>query len=215
MRFNVYGFLIALGIFVALEIAKRSKIRTIEVEELERKTFWIVLAGIIGARIYHVLDLSDYYLANLGSVFKVWEGGLGIWGALIGGISAAVLLFREKKQLINLLDLAGLGLPLAQAIGRWGNYFNQEIVGVAGFPLYLSESILNLVLFGCLYKYSEKSKPGKTFGFYLIGYGSIRLFLEFFRQANDQWWIGTWPIFALFPMVAIITGFYFTWRKQS
>lgn len=216
MKFNLYGLLIGLAILLSIEVAKKAKTRKITEEEIERTAWLVVAGGILGARIYHVLDHIDYYLQNPGLILAVWQGGLGIWGAIWGGLLTVWVLKKINKisNLVNTLDLAGLVLPLAQSIGRWGNYFNGELWGKNGEPIFLFESILSVLLFIVLWKWQDKFKPGQLFGAYLSGYGGIRLFLELWRAPVDQWWLDSTPVFLLFPIVSILIGQLITWRRR-
>jgi len=126
-----YGLFVVAGIVAALwlslKICPRYGIKKDDYFDL---AFWLIISGLIGARLYDVFLQFGYYLSNPLDIFKVWQGGLAIHGALIAGFLTA-LIFAKKRR----LPLAGLiaatvpGLALGQAIGRWGNYFNQEIFG--------------------------------------------------------------------------------------
>ena len=123
-----YGLLIALAIFLGLiliiKIAPKYK------PHLQNIIFNIIIFGFIGARIYYIFNELPHYLANPLEVFKIWEGGLGIYGAVIGGGLALFLYARNQKlSFLFLTDLIAPVLILGQALGRWGNYFNQEIFG--------------------------------------------------------------------------------------
>jgi len=159
------------GFFVARFFAPRFNISK---SDIENAFVWIVMLGFIGARIYSVVFSWEYYSGSLIDIFKVWKGGLGIHGAVIGGIIGALVYAKIKK--INYRDILSvfiLGLPLGQAIGRLGNFFNQEAFGiptdlpwkmyVAPFyrpieflnsqffhPTFLYESLWNLVVFAVL-----------------------------------------------------------------
>jgi phosphatidylglycerol:prolipoprotein diacylglycerol transferase len=168
-----------------------------------------VIAGIVGARLYHVIDLYTYYFRFPIEILYIWQGGLGIIGAIIGGLIGLLYFLRKRKlKVMFWTDLVIVSLPLAQAIGRLGNYFNKENFGTptalpwgqfiqkerrpAAYteseyfhPVYFYEAILNLILFGILY-YLYKSKKitlgsGTMFYTYLIGYSLIRLGLELLR----------------------------------
>lgn len=149
-----YGLLIALGamiaFLIALRLAKHYQLKKDLVFDL---TFWLILAGILGARIYDVLLELPYYLKYPEKFFFVWEGGLAIHGAILAGL-IVVYLF-SKKHKINFWILSALTvtvLPLAQAVGRFGNYFNQELFGKPtnlawGIPIDASYRPLNFLEF--------------------------------------------------------------------
>lgn len=130
----------AAGILAALFVSYRLAIsRGLSSAYVFDVAFWVIIGGILGARIYEVLAVNpQYYFANPLNIVKIWEGGLAIHGAIIGGIIALLAFVRLDKQdsktsffsrIIDLLGIFSLSLPLGQAIGRWGNYFNQEIFG--------------------------------------------------------------------------------------
>lgn len=126
-----YGLFIVLGIILAtLTTIRLAKYYGLNSEIIIDLLFWLVIAGLVGARLYDVLLELPYYLAHPLRVFFIWQGGLAIHGGLIAGATA--LWFYAKKRKLNFWLLGSLivpGLALGQAIGRWGNYFNQEIFG--------------------------------------------------------------------------------------
>lgn len=206
-----YGFFIVLAILAALTItlklAKRFGLYQNEIFDLG---FWLIVVGIIGARIYHVLLELPYYLKNPLDIFKVWQGGLAIHGALIAGI-IMLYFFAKKKKFSFWLTTAIIipGLVLAQAIGRWGNYFNQELFGkptnlLWGIPIdlmnrpnkfisaeffhpaFLYESLGNLIILIIILFLLFKIIPKKgnyeiILISYAIFYSALRFLLEFIR----------------------------------
>jgi prolipoprotein diacylglyceryl transferase len=127
---------IILGILVALYLADREfKKRNWPENQLYDLALWVIPAGIIGGRLYHVITTPHLYFGkngNLVDAFKIWNGGLGIWGAVMLGVLTAYVYFRKAKLEMNfgsLLDVFAPGLIFAQAIGRWGNFFNGELFG--------------------------------------------------------------------------------------
>ena len=96
-----------------------------------RVAMWGVAGGIVGARFYHVVtSWSEVPDPKWQGVFEIWKGGLGIWGAIAGGVIAgAIVVRRSGNSIYRFMDVAAPGILLAQAIGRWGNYFNQELFG--------------------------------------------------------------------------------------
>ena len=205
---NLYGFFISIGILLSI-LSAQKLVKKGDEEILWGLSPWIIIPGIIGARIYHVIDLFDYYSRSPIEIMKVWNGGLGIWGGLIGGFIGATIYLKVKgKDVLTWLDIVAAVTPLAQAVGRWGNFFNTEIFGKPtslpwglyvqpqlrpdGYstferfhPLFLYESVLNLILFITLFKmykkYSERIPHGVFTALYLGGYSIIRYFLEFLR----------------------------------
>ena len=185
----MYGLLLVLAILICLLIAES----LVKKSGRDINIFWgtalySIVSGIIGARLYHVAHLWNYYEDNPIKIFQIWNGGLGIFGAIIGGLLGAIIYLKMRKQnILEWLDIAGLVLPLGQAIGRWGNFFNGEL-----YPYFLYESVLDLLLFLMLFlrhltaRASSAMIPGRTFALYLLGYSGIRFFLEPFRTNSWQ-----------------------------
>jgi len=129
---RAYGLCIALGVYAAIVVtARRYRRRGGNPELITGIAVWAVPAGILGARIYHVItDYELYFPHNVLGAFKIWDGGLGIWGGVLGGVAVGVwVAYRRGADVGVLLDCVAPALPLAQAIGRWGNWFNQELFG--------------------------------------------------------------------------------------
>jgi prolipoprotein diacylglyceryl transferase len=138
--FRIYGLLIALGVLAAVWLGQRRwAARGGNPEDISNIALWAVPAGLVGARLYHVItDWPKLYSGGRWwpDAFEVWHGGLGIPGGIIGGTLAGLVYVRVKRlPTASLLDVAAPCLPLAQAIGRFGNYFNQEVFGKhSGLP---------------------------------------------------------------------------------
>lgn len=126
-----YGLFVVAGIMSALWLSlKICPYYRIRKEDYFDLAFWLIINGLIGARLYDVLLQLGYYLVNPLDIFKIWQGGLAIHGALIAGFLTTVVFAKKRKlSLISLIAVTAPGLALGQAIGRWGNYFNQEIFG--------------------------------------------------------------------------------------
>jgi len=239
IKLYAYGLMIGLGIWAAAEASWRvAKRRKIKEKTFNQLLIWTVIGGIIGARLYHVIDFWSYYQDNLQLIWQLWQGGLGIWGAVTGG-GATILIFqrikgeKEKTKLKDWWDISAVGVPLGQAIGRWGNFFNEELYGKVTdlpwgwqvtttgekhHPLFLYESLLNLILFLLLWKQSKKkTKPGEISGMYLMGYGLIRFGLEWLRPETVRWQIGGIPVAVIAAVISFSFGlaFYLRSRKQS
>lgn len=179
----------------------------------------IIPCAIIGARLWYVLlELDEFKTASGGFDFigalKIWEGGLAIHGGVFASVIGLLIVSKVKKvSLGKLTDIGAALLPLGQAIGRWGNFFNQEVYGkptsVTWFPysvyiertgqyhhaLFFYEMVLNLILFAVLFyfitHYKGRRNLYSTSG-YLIGYGVIRAVLEPLRVEEFQ--MGYWSI---------------------
>ncbi len=202
-----YSFLIVTGVVLALILAcreeKRKKLPKDTVIDL---ALFLLPMGIIGARIYYVIFSWSQFSSDPLSVFRVWEGGLAIYGGVIGGF-LAILLFSRRRRLPFLLlcDLIAPGLVLAQAIGRWGNWFNIEAYGLSVtdpslcfFPFavqvpsdgdtwhlatFFFESAWNLgvFLFLICFRRRKSCRTGDVFCFYLVLYAAGRLVIEELR----------------------------------
>ncbi len=207
-QFHLYGLIIGLGVLAAYHLTQK-RLRCLKIgSSLDQLFLFLLPSSLIGARLYHVLDHWQYYSRDLLQIFSLASGGLAIYGAIIGGIIGLILFLYLKKQLSYLLlyfDLLAPGVLLAQAIGRWGNYVNQEAFGPpttfpwgvyislknrpiqyqnsAFFqPLFLYESLWDLLGVYLILKFFSKPRShGLTFGFYLLWYGLGRFYLETFR----------------------------------
>lgn len=220
-----YYALILLGGIIAAAILSyyQAKRQGKDPEVILDSLTWIVLGGVIGARIWHIFTppasmveqgiTTWYYLTHPLDAIAIWKGGLGIPGAIAGGALAFYLYAKKRKlQFGAWADVFAPGLALGQAIGRWGNFVNQEVYGspstlpwaitidpayrlpafkdVATYhPLFLYESIFNLLnmvfLFWFSRKYADKLKGGDVFLTYLISYPVFRFFMEFLRLDNS------------------------------
>ena len=207
---NLYGITISLSIFLCILITQKLVVKYKKNEEIFwGLSFWTILCGILGARIYHVLDYFDYYRYHQLDIFKIWNGGMGIWGGIFGGTLGAITYLKIKgEKIFPWLDIISVVTPLGQSVGRWGNFFNKEIFGLPTtlpwgmyiepekrpveflnyskfHPLFIYESILNFILFLfllILYKKTNEKTPSGTFlCIYLISYSTIRFFLELLR----------------------------------
>jgi phosphatidylglycerol:prolipoprotein diacylglycerol transferase len=226
-----YGILLVIAIIAAMLLARsEAKRRGENPDHIYTAMLIAVPLGFIGARIYHVVDQWSYYSQNLTKIFG--GAGLGIFGAVIGGAIGMIIYTRWKKlSTLRWFDICAPGIILAQAIGRWGNYFNQEVYGkptdlpwaiyiapenrVAGYesfehyhPLFAYESFLNLI--GCIMllvvgrKYKSRLLDGDIFCLYVIYYSTIRFGLEWLRI--DNWKIAGFPTACWISIVAIIVS---------
>ena len=172
---------------------------------------------------------TTYLLANADSKTRLYKEGCHItpeelansegipvlYASIIFGLWIFLKFYKEKVSLLDLTDLGVMGLPAAQALGRLGNWVNGELYGRNGEPLFAYEGVLNLILFGILWKIGLKKKPGALTGAYLIGYGVIRMVLENLREEEVIWRLGNVPTAVIFSLVAIIIGAGLIWRKRS
>jgi phosphatidylglycerol---prolipoprotein diacylglyceryl transferase len=213
LTFHLYGLLIGVGILVGAWVSIR--ISKIKADEVWDSLLWVVGGGLLGARLYHVIDYFEYYWLHPWEIIMLNKGGLGIFGGILGGIIGLWFYSRKRKErFFLLLDVMAIGLPIGQMIGRWGNFFNQELYGlpsnlpwsiyikpenrlieVMNFerfqPLFLYESLWSLVGFLGLWWliWREKLEVGKggVLMAYLGWYGLGRFWLEFLRL--DAWQI--------------------------
>ena len=205
-----YSVFIFIAILIGSNLAiKEAKKHGFEEDFMVNLLFWGVIFGINGARFYYVIFNFDYYRYNLLEVFKVWNGGLAIHGGILAGfITIAFICYRKKINLIKILDYLVVGLILAQAIGRWGNFFNGEAHGALTtlsylenlhlpkfiidgmyingnyyIPTFLYESIWCFIGFIIMIILRKKvfMKVGYLTSFYLVWYGIERFFVEGIR----------------------------------
>jgi prolipoprotein diacylglyceryl transferase len=209
LQIRAYGAAIAVGVVVAVVIAQRRwAARGGDPADISRLAVWAVAAGLLGARAYHVITDLDRFNGRWWHAVAVWEGGLGIPGALLAGVMAGVVVARRRGlPAAQLLDVVAPAIPVAQAIGRIGNWFNQELFGrptdlpwalridpdhrPAGYadvatyhPAFLYEALWNLALAGLLVaweRWHPHQRPGRLFALYVGGYALGRLWVEALR----------------------------------
>lgn len=225
---NWYGIIIALavvtGLLITLYIAKKKQVKS---DHFYNLLFWIIIFSLVGGRLAHLLAEWNYYQADWSNLFKIWQGGLSIFGVLLGAILVVVIYSRIKKISFWLLvDIIVVSLPLMQAIGRWGNYFNQELYGqatdlswglpirMAGevayyHPLFLYESILMLAVFTLLFYLSRQGKLqlGRLTLLYFVLFAVIRFSLDFIRFDPPMWGalsIAQWVSMFIIVLIIII-----------
>lgn len=204
---HYYGIFMAAAVLSGYLLAvNRAKFYNLSITQADRIIFWLVVFGFIGARLYHVASSANYYWQHPLEMFKVWEGGLSIYGAVIAGVIFVYFISKTYNlKPTTLLDWLAPSLLLGQIIGRFGNFFNYELYGYptnlpwkmfvpeqfrytayASFqyfhPLFLYEALGNaIILFILLKKFGEKSIKGTLFFWYLLLYNALRFFLEFLR----------------------------------
>jgi len=195
-----YGIIIATAIMISLWLAMRqSKEFNIKEDDLVDMFLVALPVSIIFARLFYVVFKWENYKYDLLGIFRIWEGGLAIYGAIIGAILSVYFFSRKRKiDMLDLCDFACVYLPLSQAIGRWGNFTNQELYGtytdlpwgmtgsIIGkdpvHPTFLYESILNIIIFVILLKFRKNRKAkGTVLASYLMLYSFVRFLMEFIR----------------------------------
>src|SRR3989344_2049474 len=126
-----YGIILAAAILLSYYVTRKNSWKFgISTKDVDDFSFWLVLTGVIGARAYFVLFSWDYYTGNPAEIFQIWRGGLSIYGAILAGLLFCFFYTRHKPYSIwRLLDLLALGIPLGQALGRFGNFVNSEAFG--------------------------------------------------------------------------------------
>lgn len=219
LNIHWYGLFIVLGIILGTTVAtKLGRYYRVSKELILDLAFWLILSSIVGARLYYIFLKFSYYSADPIEILKIWKGGLAIHGAIIGGLIVLILFARfasglsgnAKKNFWLLASLVAPAAVLGQAIGRWGNYFNQELFGKPtnlpwGIPIQLSnrpvefinqkffhpaflyESLGDLVIFLALIglhvwiiKKHKRNYEIVAVG-YLVLYSILRFGMEFIR----------------------------------
>ena len=241
INITYYALCILLGVIVAyFIITKLSKKHNINSRYMDDIIFYGLLSGIIGARLYYVLFNLDYYLNNINEIVMIWHGGLAIHGGIIFGALFVYLYSRKNKlNFIELTDIILPGVIIAQGIGRWGNFFNQEAYGmmvskgllekllipkfiIEGMhingnyylPTFYIESIFCIIGFILIMIISKKTKRiGIPTSFYLIWYGILRFIIEIFR--TDSLMLFNIKIACLISIISIILGVILLFRKEK
>ena len=245
-----YGIFIVSGILAATYLSAYTARLFGENPELVWDALvWVVLLGVIGARLYHVLTPPPsmgvdrwYYFRHPLEILATWKGGLGIYGAVAGGaLGLYIVIRRAKRDMWRWTDIVTPGVILAQAIGRWGNFVNQELYGgptdlpwgiyiepayrLTGFegferfhPIFFYESIWNLatsaVLVYLIWRYRERLIPGVITGIYFISYSTIRFLLDFMRL--DSAAIGSISIAQIVSLCIVVVWIgLIVWRVKT
>lgn len=213
-----YGIIIALAMLIGISLAtKEAQKLGLEEDTMVDMALWAIPIGFIGARLYYVLFKWDYYIQNPSEIIAIWNGGIAIYGGLIAGGLAVYWFARRKKMTLTLLlDILAPSVLLAQSIGRWGNFINQEahggavsrqfletlylpefiieqmnINGTYYHPTFLYESLwslLGFILLIILRNQKGLLRRGEVALSYVIWYSFGRFFIEGMR--TDSLWIG-------------------------
>ncbi len=231
-----YSVLILIGIVIAYVLAHgESKKFNLPKGFLSDLAFWVILIGIIGARIWYVIFNFGLYKNDLLEIFAVWHGGLAIHGGLIGGLVALIVYCKKSGvSILRMTDIVVPSILIAQAIGRWGNFFNSEAHGpvttlsnlqhlrfIPGFvirgmningiyyhPTFYYESLwclLGFIIILLIRRFYKFLKKGQLTCFYLMWYGVGRFFIESLR--TDSLMIGSFKVAQLVSCLFILVGF--------
>ena len=210
LRLNAYGLMIAIGVIAAVRIAgRRAENKGVgTTEDISSIAMWAVPAGVLGGRAYHVLTDYERFQGHWFDAIKIWQGGLGIWGGVTAGVVVGWWCARRRGlDAWWIISCAAPAIAIAQAIGRWGNWFNQELFGrpttlpwalkvsgniaeKAGYaagttfhPTFLYESVGCVVLAWLLIRLERRITParGRLFAWYVAGYTVLRFGTESIR----------------------------------
>ncbi len=229
-----YSILIAISVIISyIMISSECKKFQIKNEFVFNLMFWTIIFGIIGARLYYVLFNADYYVNHTTEIVQIWKGGLAIHGGLAFGL-VTLLIYCKKYGMRagKILDIVVVPLLLAQAIGRWGNFFNGEAYGsvveyntLVGFkiipqfvidnmyidgafrlPMFYFESLWCFLgfLVALFLRRGKYIKENQIFGFYLIWYGAARFVIEIFR--TDSLMLGNFKIARIVSVAMVVAG---------
>ena len=209
LNIHLYGLAIGLGLILAvMYVCHRSKEFGLKEDDILDGVLWITPFAIVCARIYYVAFSWKDYADNPLSVFAIWEGGIAIYGSVIGAVIGVIVLCKVKKlKIATVLDVTLLGFFIGQILGRWGNFFNREAFGAATdsffrmglyntvtsqweyyHPTFLYESVWNLVGFILLHFLSKRRQyDGQIALGYAAWYGLGRCFIEGLRVDSLYW----------------------------
>ena len=227
-----YSIMVLMGILAGILMASIEAKKVREKEYIDDLIFYLILFGVLGARLYYVIFSFKNYKDDFLSIFKVWEGGLAIYGAVIAGLIVIIYYARKKyKSITKTADILAPSLILGQAIGRWGNFFNKEAHGgivtyeflkklhipkfiIKGMyidgnyyhPTFLYESLWCLLGFAILLiiRKLTNRKKGMVIYSYFIWYGIGRFFIESLR--TDSLYLGTIKVSQLVSAMLIMIG---------
>lgn len=230
MHIQFYGIIIALGLVLAVVYGlKRRKQFGLTEDDLLDGVLWVVPVAIICARLYFVVFSWDYYREHLGEIVAIWNGGIAIYGGVIGAVIGIIVYCKCKKlKLGAVLDIVALGFLIGQAIGRWGNFFNREAFGTETesflrmglrldadqypilqtlyyHPTFLYESLWNAAGFVALHFLSKKRQyDGQIALGYVAWYGLGRTFIEGLR--TDSLYLGDFRVSQLLAAVSCLAA---------
>ncbi len=248
--FHGYGLIIGLALVIGWQLAEYQLHRhQAHFKYLNKIGLFLFICGLAGARIWHVMTEWPYYRAHLLQVGLVWDGGLSILGAIGGGVLGLGLGLRWKwltrLQAVSILDATALSLPFAQAIGRWGNYLNQELYGLpshlpwaiyidpihrmSGYeniqyyhPLFLYESSLLIVfaflMWGWDWYQQQRQKARFGTGNYFLIYMSYYCLIRFgldFLRIDKRMFFDTWLGVNQVVLLGVFVGCWVMFQKKK
>lgn len=241
LTLRMYGLAIALGVIAAVVISSRRwEARGGHPDDIGTIAIWAVPAGVVGARLYHVITDWKTYRDDWGGALDITSGGLGIPGGIALGVLVGYAVVRVRKLPARpLLDVVAPALPVAQAIGRLGNWFNQEVFGrptslpwgleidpehrpdryldePTFHPTFLYEGLWNLSLAGVLVLLDRRGRlrPGELFNLYVLGYAVGRLWVEGLRSDEASLILGVRVNIWMSVLVALAAIAVFVWRRR-
>jgi prolipoprotein diacylglyceryl transferase len=239
---HFYGILIAIGVIVAIVVSKKRYERFGGSGQLfESVAIWAIVIGFLGARAGYAFTHSHRFAGRPWAVFFIWEGGLALYGGLFfGALTVVYLVNKRGGDLFSFGDAAAVGIPLAQAIGRFGNYFNQELFGTPSdlpwaviidpahrpaeyaqfetfHPTFLYEAVWNALILVPMILWLEKRgklAKGASFGVYVVMYSFIRFAMELLRTDTS------FRLFGLsrngwVSLAAFVGGWVWIWYTQK
>ncbi len=235
-----YSIFIVIGMTIGMYLVYKEAIKEgMNENAITNLIFYTVIVSIVGARLYYVAFNWSYYSNHFLEIFEIWNGGLAIHGAIIfGGVYLIYYTKAHHFDTLKVLDICCVGLIIGQAIGRWGNFFNQEAYGalttaenlkslfipqfiidgmnIGGayyHPTFFYESLWNIVGFVILLivRRSQYLKTGQLFGIYCMWYSLGRFFIEGMRQ--DSLMLGTLRMAQIVSIGMFLVGLYFFIRR--
>jgi prolipoprotein diacylglyceryl transferase len=238
LELHAYGLMLALGVLAAARITeKRWTAWGRPGREIAEIFIPVVVAGVVGARLYHLFTGYNWDAEGLAGTVKIWQGGLSIWGAVAGGAIAVVVMAKLKHlDTLMLMDAIAPGLAVAQAIGRVGNYFNQELFGRPTnlpwgleidvnkrparylnedtfHPTFLYESLWCLIIAGTII-WLERNRPlrrGQAFALYVSMYTFGRIWFEWLRVDPASEIFGIRFNLLLSAVLCVVSAVWFVW----
>lgn len=225
-----YGVLISLAVIIGTVLALReTKRQGVDENDFIDLLLYAIPIAIVGARLYYVIFNWNYYKDDLVQILNFRGGGLAIHGALISAVIVAVIFTRKRHiDFWKMADIAAPSIVLGQAIGRWGNYINQEaygtptdlpwgimVNGVKVHPTFLYESIgdFSIFLFLLWYRRNREKVSGEVFLIYIMLYSLVRFFVEGLR--TDSLMLGPIRVAQLVSFLGIVLSLYYLLRKRK